>query len=147
MTFQCDEGYFPTNKTTVTCTNGNWTPLPQCNHTDNITTTPNTSMIVMATLLCQTCTIKKKVFTADHFIPIHTLFLFLVCVLGQFNVQYTLSFLQCMVYQYHSYVGELLFKEEIKATTESFSLYNECSYDTQMWFYFMIIVSQRIVCL
>ena len=44
MTFQCDEGYFPTNKTTVTCTDGNWLPLPQCNRTDNITTTPNTSI-------------------------------------------------------------------------------------------------------
>ena len=54
-TFQCDEGYFPTNKTTVTCTNGNWIPFPQCNRTDNTATTPNTSMIVMATLLCQTC--------------------------------------------------------------------------------------------
>ena len=32
------------------------------------------------------------VFTAHHFVPNHTLFLFLVCVLGQFSVQYTLSF-------------------------------------------------------
>ena len=33
-----------------------------------------------------------------HFVPIHTctvLFLVGVCVLGQFSVQYTLSFLQC----------------------------------------------------
>ena len=43
------------------------------------------------------CTVKMKVFTAHHFVPIHTLLLFLVCVLGQFSVQYTLSFLQCDV--------------------------------------------------
>ena len=42
-------------------------------------------------------TVKMKVFTAHHFVPIHTLFLFLVCVLGQFSVQYTLSFLQCIL--------------------------------------------------
>ena len=52
MTFQCDEGYFPTNRTTVTCINGNWLPLPQCNRTDNTTTTPNTSMIAMAIYAC-----------------------------------------------------------------------------------------------
>ena len=44
---------------------------------------------------CLLITVKTKVFTAHHFVPIHTLFLFLVCVLGQFSVQYTLSFLQC----------------------------------------------------
>ena len=42
-------------------------------------------------------TVKTKVFTAHHFVPIHTLFLFLVCVLGQFSVQYKLSFLQCSI--------------------------------------------------
>ena len=47
------------------------------------------------TLLARLYTVKMKVFTAHHFVPIHTLFLFLVCVLGQFSVQYTLSFLQC----------------------------------------------------
>ena len=31
-------------------------------------------------------TVKMKVFTPHHFVPIHTLFLFLVCVLGQFSV-------------------------------------------------------------
>ena len=48
-------------------------------------------------LSSSTYTVKTKVFTAHHFVPIHTLFLFLVCVLGQFSVQYTLSFLQCNV--------------------------------------------------
>ncbi len=35
-------------------------------------------------------TVKMKVFTAHHFVPIHTVY-GLVCVLGQFSVQYTLT--------------------------------------------------------
>ena len=61
VTFQCDEGYFPTNRTTVTCTNGNWMPLPQCNRTDNITTTPNTSMTAIAINLNTVCMVAISV--------------------------------------------------------------------------------------
>ena len=56
-----------------------------------------------------TYTVKMKVLTAHHFVPMHTFFLFLVCVLGQFSVQYTLSFLQCngvdSWYMYRSFLA------------------------------------------
>ena len=63
----------------------------------NLTSRSATGTTLNPAMHAAACTVKAKVFTAHHFVPIQTLFLFLVCVLGQFSVQYTLSFLQCVL--------------------------------------------------